>query len=102
MLASRAILNHDPDFSSAEYCRRVARGISRTAFSAASEYSSAFDLIAAPSRLREVQHALSSSMMPFCLTCADGEHSLTPRAPTGSLLDKSSACRKRAVASRLA
>jgi len=39
-------------FSSAEYWRRVARRISRTVFSAASECRSAFDLIAAPSRLR--------------------------------------------------
>ena len=39
-------------FSSAEYCRRVARRISRTVFSAAAESSSAFDLIAAPARLR--------------------------------------------------
>ena len=35
-------------FSSAEYCRRVARRMSRTAFSASSECVSAFDLISAP------------------------------------------------------
>ena len=33
-------------FSAAEFCRRVARRISRTVFSAASECNSAFDLIA--------------------------------------------------------
>src|ERR1700736_486624 len=36
-------------FSSAEYCRRVARRISRTAFSASSECRSTADLISAPS-----------------------------------------------------
>src|SRR5271156_2718037 len=35
-------------FSSAEYCRRVARRMSRTAFSASSECVSAFDLIPTP------------------------------------------------------
>src|ERR1019366_5839226 len=35
-------------FSSAEYCRRVARRMSRTAFPASSECCSAFDLISAP------------------------------------------------------
>src|SRR5260221_4920108 len=34
--------------SSAEYCRRVARRISRTRFSASSDSVSAFDLISAP------------------------------------------------------
>ena len=40
--------NHDPDFFLREYCRRVARRISRTAFSASSECRSTFDLISAP------------------------------------------------------
>src|SRR5258708_37614013 len=35
-------------FSSAEYCRRVSRRISRTRFSASSDSVSAFDLISAP------------------------------------------------------
>jgi hypothetical protein len=35
-------------FSSAEYCRPVARRISQTRFSASSDSVSAFDLIAAP------------------------------------------------------
>src|ERR1700731_770931 len=42
-------------FSSAEYCRRVARRISRTAFSASSECRSTFDLISAPSALKMSQ-----------------------------------------------
>src|SRR6516162_2572535 len=39
-------------FSSAEYWRRVARRMSRTAFSASSECVSAFDLISAPSTVK--------------------------------------------------
>src|SRR5271156_5048047 len=42
-------------FSSAEYNRRVARLISRTAFSASSECVSAFDLISAPFALKMSQ-----------------------------------------------
>src|SRR6266853_5019966 len=62
-------------FSSAEYCRRVARRISRTRFSASAESVSTFDLIAAPSRLDELK-TLSSSITHFCPTCADGEQLL--------------------------
>src|SRR5271166_5420601 len=42
-------------FSSAEYCRRVARRISRTAFSASSDCRSTFDLISAPSAVKMSQ-----------------------------------------------
>src|SRR4029077_639771 len=42
-------------FSSAEYCRRVARRMSRTAFSASSDCRSTFDLISAPSAVKMSQ-----------------------------------------------
>ncbi len=42
-------------FSSGEYCRRVARRMSRTAFPASSECVSAFDLISGPSAVKMSQ-----------------------------------------------
>src|SRR5271154_6000357 len=64
-------------FSSAEYNRRVARLISRTAFSASSDCVSAFDLISAPfavkmshkpslpQSLETVQLVLTGNTLPF-------------------------------------
>jgi hypothetical protein len=44
-------------FSSAECCRRVARQMSRTAFSASSECRSTFDLISAPCAVKMSQNS---------------------------------------------
>src|SRR5712672_2110734 len=69
-------------FSSAEYCRRVARRISRTAFSASSECRSTFDLISAPSAVKMSQQpSLPQSLQSVQLvltgnTCAEREQAL--------------------------
>lgn len=60
--------NHDRTFSSAEYCRLVARRISRTAFSDSSECRYTFDLIATPSAVKMSQKSsLPLSLQTFQL-----------------------------------
>src|SRR5262245_32980106 len=59
--------------SSVEKCRRVARLIARTVFSASSESASGFCLIFAPSMGYDEPETLPSSITQFCPTHADGQ-----------------------------
>src|SRR5271156_7078259 len=71
-------------FSSAEYNRRVARLISRTAFSASSDCVSAFDLISAPFAVK-MSHkpSLPQSLETVQLVLTGNTHgSLSDRAGT--------------------
>src|SRR5512137_2997393 len=60
-------------FSSAEYCLRVARRISRTCCSAVPAGSD-FRRIFIPLQGYDEPEILQSSMQPFCLMVADGGH----------------------------
>src|SRR5207344_357084 len=59
-------------FSSAEWCRRVARRISRTVFSALSGTRLLACLIVAPQQGYDGPGILSYAIRPFCPTSADG------------------------------
>src|SRR5271157_4135652 len=59
-------------FSSAEWCRRVARRISRTVFSALSGTRLLACLIVAPQQGYDEPGILSYAIRPFCPTNADG------------------------------
>src|SRR4029077_7278128 len=59
-------------FSSAEWCRRVARRISRTVFSALSGMRLLACLIVAPQQGYDEPGILSYAIRPFCPTRADG------------------------------
>src|SRR5438046_10220464 len=59
-------------FSSAEWCRRVARRISRTVFSALSGTRLLACLIVAPQQGYDEPGILSYAIRPFCPTSADG------------------------------
>src|SRR6266568_7365101 len=61
-------------FSSAEWCRRVARRISRTVFSALSGTRLLACLIVAPQQGYDEPGILSYAIRPFCPTSADGLH----------------------------
>src|ERR1017187_8201928 len=73
-----------------EYCRRVARRMSRTAFSASSECVSAFDLISAPSALKMSQKSpLPQSLQTVQLVLTGNNvafqrHQTTGYRPTGN------------------
>src|SRR6266480_5139946 len=69
-------------FSSAEWCRRVARRISRTVFSALSGTRLLACLIVAPQQGYDEPGILSYAIRPFCPTSADGPH---PRYFRGTL-----------------
>src|SRR6478672_1259028 len=68
-------------FSSAEWCRRVARRISRTVFSALSGTRLLACLIVAPQQGYDEPGILSYAIRPFCPTSADGLQS-TSRLPS--------------------
>src|SRR4249919_3434587 len=70
-------------FSSAEWCRRVARRISRTVFSALSGTRLLACLIVAPQQGYDEPGILSYAIRPFCPTSADGLH-----APLSPWLDR--------------
>src|SRR5438477_4854581 len=59
-------------FSSAEWCRRVARRISRTVFSALSGMRLLACLIVAPQQGYDEPGILSYAIKPLCPTSADG------------------------------
>src|SRR5947209_1225726 len=61
-------------FSSAEWCRRVARRISRTVFSALSGMRLLACLIVAPQQGYDEPGIVSYAIRPFCPTSADGLH----------------------------
>src|ERR1700683_3038539 len=63
-------------FSSAEYCLRVARRVSWTTFSAGSLDDRVCCLIFAPCERYDEPETLPSSICQFCLTSADGGHSI--------------------------
>src|SRR4249920_3014358 len=66
-------------FSSAEWCRRVARRISRTVFSALSGMRLLACLIVAPQQGYDEPGILSYAIRPFCPTSADGLHPIDLR-----------------------
>src|SRR5437588_13086318 len=63
-------------FSSAEWCRRVARRISRTVFSALSGMRLLACLIVAPQQGYDEPGIVSYAIRPFCPTSADGLQTL--------------------------
>src|SRR5260370_20238850 len=65
-------------FSSAEWCRRVARRISRTVFSALSGMRLLACLIVAPRQGYDEPGFLSYTIRPFCPTSADGLQNKLP------------------------
>src|SRR5436309_11205685 len=65
-------------FSSAEWCRRVARRISRTVFSALSGMRLLACLIVAPQQGYDEPGILSYAIKPLCPTSADGLHHCEP------------------------